>query len=120
MASFVLQPCKLRDGRFVPRDSEPMRLDWTGLTKVVAPSRSPHSYQILLSMQADGYVGVIKGEDDGRLSTFFYMGPMRNGDFRSILKKDETIGDRIDSVYRVDEVKWDGKTEEYPSQAARA
>lgn len=115
MARFVLQPCRLREGKFAPvKGAEPVVFDWPKLVEVLAPSHELPALKTLRSMQPGAYVGTTKDKtDQRRLRNFVLLNQDRSAKLDWILKKDPTFEERLVTVYRVDEVKWESVVQEF-------
>ena len=110
MATFRLQPCKLRDGWFVPKKATAaIEVDWNGLRTRVAPSATPRAQSVLRNIAAQAYVGTLK-QPNGTVTNFVIRNADLSGDIRGVLKRDPLFAHRLVDVYRVDSVVWDDKT----------
>ena len=110
MANFVLQPCKLKDNRFVPTKEEPITLDWGDLLTRVAPSKSYKAKLGLRSMKKGAFVG--KTRNNGVETNFIILNADTTGKVKWLLKQDPTFVNRLIEVFRVEDVSWDDKVEE--------
>jgi len=109
MATFRLQPCKLRDGWFVPQKVAPITLDWAGLRSRVAPSASVRAQTNLRQLAVQGYVGTVR-QPNGQITNFVLRNADLSGDVRGLTKRDPMFSQRLVDVYRVEAVDWDDRT----------
>jgi hypothetical protein len=120
VARFVLSPCKLRESRLVAQKGEsPVTLNWPELCKLLAPSRDPQAFQVLQLLRAQAFVGLTKHPRGNGVTNFVLLNADRSGDLKQILKRDPTFGDRLESVYRVEEARWDASVKEASGLSSR-
>lgn len=115
MAQFTLQPCHLREGKFAPiKGATPKVFNWTELVETLAPSKDPRARMTLRRMQPGAYIGTAKDRLDAKVvRNFLLVNQDRSPQLEWVLKKDPGFEDRILSVYRVDEVKWESVVHEF-------
>jgi len=108
MARFVLQPCAIREARFVPkRKEEPIEFDWPALRARLAPSSSGPAQANLCRLEPLMFVGLIRTRHGP--ANFIYQDGGRRGFAGVLLRKDPTFLDRIVEVFRVVEVEYGGR-----------
>jgi hypothetical protein len=112
---FVLQPCKLFAGHFVPLKCDALELDWSGLCSLLAPSRERQALVNLRVLQSNAYVGLTKSPYDGSLKNFVFLNQDRSNKADWFLKRDPSFEQRLYEVYRVDESHWDASITEFAS-----
>lgn len=119
MARFVLQPCHLREGKFAPiKGSTPKTFNWPELVEALAPSKEARAKITLRRMQPGSYVGTAKDRFDAKVvRNFLLVNQDRSPQLEWVLRKDPGFEDRLLSVYRVDEVKWESVVHEFESGA---
>jgi len=111
MSEFVLQPARIRDGKFVPeRHGEAVTLDWPALVERFSPSRTRTSLMLLRAIQPGMFVGTRRRGTEVNTFTFNAAGRSRNA--AHVLKQDPTFGRSIEEVFLVNSVKWDMKLQE--------
>lgn len=115
MAHFILQPCHLREGKFAPiKGTSPKVFTWAELVEALAPSKETRARMTLRRMQPGAYVGTAKDRNDAKMvRNFLLVNQNRSSQLEWVLKKDPTFENRLISVYRVDEVKWEGVVHEF-------
>ena len=116
MAKFVLQPCHLRDFKFAPiKGTEPTTFDWEELRQKLAPSNERSALHNLRALRIGSYVGLLKDlkTPNGRPGNFVLFNLDRSARLDWLLKQQPTFEERLLEVYRVDEVLWDSKVEEF-------
>lgn len=113
MTLFVLQPCKLREDRFVPqKDEEPLVIkSIQGLLDKFAPTMYGHRVQ-LRQLRVGAYVGLIKGSRSRKTVPFLVWNPDRSNRIRWLINQDPEFGDRVLEVYRADTVDWGASVSE--------
>ena len=115
MARFVLTPCKLRADKAVPLTTqEPLLLDWAGLTKLLAPSRSLNALATLRRLRVNSYVGLAL-QENGAVTNFLFMNDDRSSNMESLLKRKPSLSTQLQALYRVDEAVLDARVEELSS-----
>jgi hypothetical protein len=114
MAQFTLQPYKLRDWKFVPTKEAPLVLDWPQYRAKLAPTGSRRALLNLRMSRAGHFVGLIRDKNSQQIHNFIMINTGNQYQTKLILKKDETIADRLIEVYRVEGVVWDDSCEEFP------
>ena len=107
MASFVLQPCRVRGDRLAPLKEDPLRLTWRELLDRLAPSKSRLAQLNLTRLALGQYVGL---QHDG--TNFIIRVNDHSNDIGWLLEQDPDLPDRVQSVFRVDEAHYDVKVEE--------
>ena len=108
MERFVLQPAHFRGGRLVPlRDESPIEVEWPQLVALVG-GQSRRTELITLRRLAPGdFVGV-RNREDGP-ANFYLSNRDRSGKVEWLLKKDPTLFDSVERVYRVEKVQYDSR-----------
>lgn len=115
MAKFKLTKCHLREGKFAPDKGTPrIELDWDGLVGLVAPESGRDVLLRLRGMRLGTYVGLIKR--DGKDKNFIFRNDNGSPDVQWVIDNDPTFGDRLTSVYCVDEITLDSVTSEQLEQ----
>lgn len=110
-ARFILQPAKLRLGRFVLAKLPPVSFTYAELrAKFVDPAR-PGGELNLRRLRAGAYIGLLRGAS-GRAENFFFWNVNRGGDARWLLVSERELPKRLLEVYRVDLADWGGSIEE--------
>lgn len=112
MASFKIQPCKLRAGWLVPTKDPPLVLNWRELCARLAPSRDLRALQTLQLVQLGSYVGLVIGPNGAR-TNFVLTNTDRSGNLGVVLTRDPSFESRLVEVYRVEAVKWDARVTEH-------
>ncbi len=120
MSTFILQPCKLREDRFVPTKAEPMQVGWVDLCNRLAPNKSPQALMTLRRLEHSAYVGLALDLKTKNAQNFFLMNFDRSNRVGWLLKKDPSFSERLIEVYRVDGVTYDSKVEENPQRVVPA
>jgi len=101
MSRIVLQPCHVRDDRFVPsRKRDPLELDQTQFLRKLTPSGTRAGMTILLRARVGHYVGLIRSR--GGVTNFVFDNPRQKGRFAHLLKRDPAFAERVQEVYRVE------------------
>lgn len=115
MARFVLQPCRLREGRLTPiKGAKAVVFNWVELVAALAPSKEPRAKMTLRSMQPGAYVGTVKDPlNPNVVRNFILVNQDRSAQLEWVLKKDPGFENRLVDVYRVDEVKWEAVVHEF-------
>lgn len=116
MATFVLQPCKLREDKFVPIRDEPAKTfsSWDDLCKFF--ERNPRNvrdpgFRTLLAMDTSGYLGVLRRPEGG--TRLFHLWNRGKGNRVAwLIKKIPEFPSLLERVYFVQKVEWDAKTTE--------
>lgn len=103
---FVLQPCKVREDRFVELEVEPLVLTASELVERFAPDRDYTELMKLRSMRPGGFLGRIRGGRTGHPVVFVFMRDDRRNSVAQFLKRDPTLMGRVLEVFRVDEANW--------------
>lgn len=115
MAHFVVQPCHLRGAVFAPNKGEPaLKWTWRDLVEQVAPAGQLSTLTNLRTLKPGAFVGLARvtlTAEETR--TFLLLNTDRSARLDWILKRNPDFADRLVSVYRVDEVKWDDVTQEF-------
>ena len=124
MAKFTLTRCKLREDKFVPvKGAEPQVWDWPKVVEVLAPSQSPRAFRTLRAVRPQSYICVYKHPKSKRSANLLFQNadPSSNS-ARFILRKDPTFGDRLEHVFRVEDIDWEFSFEEVdpPPKVKRA
>jgi len=120
VARFVLQPCKLREDWIVPvKDTQPITVDWRELCAQLAPSRDLRALQVLRMLQVNSFVGLTKNPRGGAPTNFVLLNVDRSGNLEKVIAKDKTFGQRLLTVFRVEDVLWDTKVVELPGEGPR-
>lgn len=116
MASFVLQPCHLRDDRFVPSKAEPITCEWDDLVNRLAPSKSSKAKLTLRQLQRGAFVGTTRHRSSNIPTNFMLVMPDRSGRVGGLLQQDPSFADRLLEVFQVQSVVWDDKLDEIPTR----
>jgi hypothetical protein len=119
VASFRLQPCKLREQWLVPSKEPAFVLSWPELCAKLAPSKDERALRALQLIQIGSYVGLVSRPPKmvaGPPSNFVLLNHDRSGNLGAVLSKDPTLGPRLVEVYRVEEVQWDARVVEIGSR----
>lgn len=117
MPRFVLQPCRVREDRIVPR-GEPV--EWTLRELLDNITRDPADRRHLRSVVSPGvFVGVCKKSKPPSEAHFSLVSPDRTNNIEWLLRKDPSFADRVLSVYRVVEADWGTSFEEVDTLAKR-
>lgn len=103
MAKFVLQPCKLRQDRFVPiKDAECEEFTWKELALKLAPTTTPSALRTLQYIQAGAFIGLLKHPlNASQEVNFCFVAQSRTGYLTEVLRRDPTFESRLVTVYRV-------------------
>lgn len=116
MARFVLQPCKLREDKFVPLSGEPPTVlsSWEELCKFF--ERNPKNprdvgLRALQAMDTSGYLGVLK-KPEGGTRIFHLWNRGRGNKVAWLIKKIPEFPSLLERVYFVQSVVWDARTVE--------
>lgn len=117
MARFLLQPCKLREDRFVPiKNVGPVEFTWKELVERLAPSRTDKALKSLYFVQPGSFVGLLKHphprKREREVVNFVYVGQGRTGIISGPLAHDPSFANRIIEVYRVEKADRDMKMSE--------
>lgn len=115
MASFRLQPCKLRENWLVPTKEPAIVLSWSELCAKLAPSKDERALKALRLLQIGAFVG-LSSRSGNIPSNFVLLNPDRSGNVKGVLKQDPTFATRLVEVYLVEEAQWDSKVVEFSSQ----
>lgn len=107
---FVLKPCRVRQGRFVPTKDEALTLGWKELVAKFAPQRSRNAILCLRYLRIGGYVGLAQTPQG--LACFYYGNTDRSGRIAPELVKDEQWASRIQEVFLVEKAQWATKVVE--------
>jgi len=108
MASFLLTPCKIREGWLVPKKGEPsIEVNWPQLCERLAPTGSLPGRQTLRKAAAVGAYALLVRQSSGAVTNVVLRNPDLSGDIRGILKRDPTLEGRVLAAYRFEAVKWD-------------
>jgi len=105
VARFVLQPCKLRQDRLVPKkNASPIELTWRELCEKLAPSRDVRALKGLYWLQPGSYVGLLRHPRNQKSPpvNFVFVGQGRTGVVSGLMAGDPTFVHRLLEVYRVD------------------
>jgi len=112
MARFVLQPCGVREDRFVlRRKEEPVEFDWPSLRAKFVPSGSRAGQANLCRLEPMMYVGLIRTRRG--IGNFILQNQGRNGMAAFMLRKDPFFLERVEEVYRVEEADYGHRCAEY-------
>jgi hypothetical protein len=117
MASFVLQPCKIRENRLVPTKDEAVTLSWDDFCKRLAPSRSLRAKSNLRRAGTNAFIGLLRNAQTQEPCNFILQNQDRSGSIEWLLKQDPSFSNRLLEVYRVESAEWDIKLEELGSVA---
>lgn len=116
MACFVLQPCKLREDKFVPLRNEQLvtLTSWADLCRFFGKNpknqRDP-GLRTLLSMDTSGYLGILR-KPEGGTRIFHLWNRGRGNKVGWLIKKLPEFPSLLERVYFVQKVEWDAKTTE--------
>ncbi len=110
---FVLQPCRIRQGQFVPTKDEALTVNWTELVKKFSPQRLRNAVLCLRHLRMGGFVGLAKSVQGP--AVFYYSNLNRNGKISTDLVKDDKWSEKIIEVYRVEKAQWATKVIELQS-----
>jgi hypothetical protein len=114
-SKFVLQPCHVREDRFVDTDVAALVFTAEELVRCFAPKREYVELMKLRAMRPGSFFGRIKGGRTGRPTNFYFFRDDRRNSMRAFLKKDPTLAERVLEVYRVERADWGSKVEESES-----
>lgn len=116
MTEVVLQPAKLREGKFVPlRDEEPITLDWPQLRDRFATARTRQGMMLLRLLRAGAFVGTRRVVDPWvgpTLRTFVLDAAGRSRSVAGVLRKDPAFATDLNEVFLVHSVQWDAQLQE--------
>lgn len=108
MASFLLTPCKIREGWLVPRkDSAQLTLEWPALCALLAPSGSVVAKANLRKGAAPNAYALLIQQPAGGVSNLLLRNSDLSGDIRGVLQRDPSFESRVCGVFRFDQVLWD-------------
>jgi len=108
VSKIVLQPCKLREDKFVPvKGAESVNVDLGGFIKLLGlDSKKDLAVRILRELRVTSYVG----RHEGRVFSLY------NPDLTSyvgwLLKTKPTFGDNLQELWRVESIAMDSKVSE--------
>lgn len=116
MAEIVLQPFRHRAGKLAPdRRKEPLVLTPAELFEMFSLNTRDKLDQIRIHhLRAGAYVGISLGRTSKQPTCFVFESADGSPSYAWILSKDPGFEDRIQEVYKVEKVLWDGKIEEVP------
>lgn len=122
MATFKLQPCKVREDHLVPTKDEVVSLSWTELVEHLAPSGSYKARLTLRNLKKGAYVGLLRNAKNPSVppGTFFVHNPGSSNNIKWILNKDPFFSERVVQLYRVLEAEWDYEVEEFSGSGSRS
>jgi hypothetical protein len=108
VASFLLTPCKIRDGWLVPKkDAEHLSLTWPALCALLAPSGALLAKANLRKAAAPNTYAVLVLQPSGVVSNVLLRNPDMSGDIRGVLVRDSSFERRVVGAFRFDSVSWD-------------
>lgn len=108
MARFVLQPCRLREGKLVPeKDSETLTMNWRELVSKLAPSNRVEALKTLQYLQRGAYVGLLEQDGNRPPSNFCFVAQDRSGNVGEVLRRNPSFSRRLKEVYQVVELERD-------------
>lgn len=108
MASFLLTPCKIREGWLVPKkDAEPLSLSWPALCALLAPSGTLLAKANLRKAAAPSAYALLVRQSSGVVSNVLLRNPDMSGDIRGVLARDPSFESRVVGAFRFDSVSWD-------------
>lgn len=107
MANFLLQPCKIRENRFVPTKDEAVAFDWADLCTRLAPSESVKAKSSLRRAESQGFIGLTRHEASGESCTFVFCNQDRSNSIDWLIKQDPSFPGRVLEVYRVESIDWE-------------
>jgi len=112
MSEFVLQPARLREGKFVPeRNADPVELSWAELVQRLAPSKTRAGLLILRNARVGMFIGTRKGVKGG-ISTFSFDAAGRSRNASQVLKQDPTFPDSVVEIFLVKSADWGMRLQE--------
>lgn len=112
MARFILTPCHLREDRVVPSKAEALELDWAGLVRALAPSRTMQAQTTLTRLRVSSFVGLMHSPVGGAPTNFALANTDASGSIGWLLKRHPDFPQRLHSIYRVEEATFDARIEE--------
>jgi hypothetical protein len=108
VASFLLTPCKIREGWLVPRkDGETLSLSWSELCARLAPSGTLLAKQNLRKAAAPNAYAILVRQPSGVVSNVLLRNSNLSGDIRAVVQRDPTFEGRVVEAFRFEQVSWD-------------
>ena len=112
MASFILQPCRLRADRLVPTKDEVVTFEWEDLVERLAPSKSLQAKMTLRKLQKGAFIGTTRQAESQSPTNFLLVMPDRSGRIGGLIKQDPSFPERLLEVFQVQSVDWDDSLDE--------
>ena len=116
MIDIVLQPAKLREGKFVIlHDEEPLTLDWPQLRDRFAATRTRQGLMLLRMLRAGTFVGTRKLVDarvGPTTRTFILDAVGRSRSVAGVLRRDPAFATDLQEVFFVQSVQWESQLQE--------
>jgi hypothetical protein len=108
VASFLLTPCKIREGWLVPqKDTAQLTLEWPALCALLAPSGTVQAKASLRKGAAPSAYAVLLSHPSGFVSNVLLRNADLSGDIRGVLKRDPSFESRVVGAFRFEQVSWD-------------
>ena len=68
--------------------------------------------RLLRALTRQTFVGLAAGREDGRPHLFIFRGDGFQADFKTVAARDETFAQRVQCVFRVEQVEWEVERQE--------
>lgn len=117
MPEFRLQRCKVRDDRIVPTKEAAQTLTWPELKALLAPTGDKDEIRALGMLRLNGFVGRIQHSRTGAPVIFYLQNQDNSNKIGWLTKNDPGWPKRLQEVYRVEFIKWDGQLVEPTSSS---
>jgi hypothetical protein len=119
MAKAVLQPCKVREDRIVPkRGEDPVSYTLGEIAQKFVPVRqgeTDFSYKrrvrALIRMKPGSYIGLVRDRRKGLTHFVLANRDSMSNNFRWFARTNPLFFRSIEEVYRVESMEWEGRLE---------